>query len=88
MMVSTKDLEELINTTMKDCPLPSVADLMLVAKEEDSDVFSKFIMEHYSASQINEGLIEINRRIKLMDQLYGLTQHSDQNPTDNSDGCQ
>jgi hypothetical protein len=87
MGITLNDINELINVTMKDCPLPSAADLIQAAREEDAEIFCEFIQEHYDISQIAEGLAEIEHRIKLAQQIYGSGQKSSSNSTGNSDDC-
>ena len=71
MAITCKELEDLIQLTMKDCPLPSVVEVLCATKPDDMDIMFNFIKEHYTKEQIEFGVTEFCERVQLMNKLYG-----------------
>lgn len=70
MAITPKDIRDLVNCTMKDCPLPSVVDVLCATKPDDMDIMFKFIEEHYTEEQIEIGVVEFCARVKFVNKFY------------------
>lgn len=71
-MAITKDqVMDLVNCTMKDCPLPSVVDVLCSSDEDNWEYMFTFIRTHYTKKQIQEGLEEFHSRVEFVQKLFG-----------------
>jgi len=70
-MITTANVNELIDATMQDCPLPSVADLLCCATKNNAEIMFTFIQKHYNEVAIELGLAEFRERIRFMNHIFG-----------------
>lgn len=70
MALTPQDVRDLVELTMKDCPLPSVADVLCATRPDDMDIMFNFIIEHYTEEQIKIGLAEFLDRVKILNSFY------------------
>jgi len=71
MAVTMSQFEDLIKTTMVDCPLPSVADMLCSADVDNFDLMVDFIRTHYTKEQIEEGVAEFHTRVEFIQTVFG-----------------
>lgn len=73
MAITRNDIISLIKTTMQDCPLPPVADILEAIGPDDSEAkpMFDFIKSHYTKEQICDGIDEYLKHVESMQRLFG-----------------
>ena len=71
MAVTKSQIEDLIKTTIVDCPLPSVADMLCNTDEDNKLHMLVFIKTHYTKEQIEEGVAEFHTRLEFIQTVFG-----------------
>jgi hypothetical protein len=71
-MITKEQALDLFETTMIDCPLPSVADVLCAIGPNDLEakIMFGFIKSHYTRKQMRAGIDEYMARVKLVNQLF------------------
>lgn len=70
--MNVEQTRDLIKTTMIDCPLPPVADILYAIGPEDGEakIMFDFIKSHYTRKQLRRGIDEYQDRVKFMNELF------------------
>ena len=70
--ITNAQLNEIIDTTLKDMPKLPVVDLLCnVFTDEETDIAIDFIKKYYTKEKIFAGIEEYTQRCKFMFKLYG-----------------
>lgn len=70
MAITPQDVRDLVACTMKDCPLPSVVDVLCATTPDDMDIMFNFIKEHYTEEQIKLGGAEFCDRVQTVNRFF------------------
>jgi len=71
--ISSSQLNDIINVTLVDLPMPTVVDLLCAGgewSEWEVDLVVKFIKDHYTKDEILAGIHEFLRRCEFMSILF------------------